>query len=457
MPYVEGFGTWPFGEEWLWEAVGDVLRAAAGRCSTARAAPLTLSLTPVLADQLEAPGVHERLLALPARPARRHRTRSTPRAAARAASRRWPPSSSAPPADYARAADRLEALGDGDLPAALAPPRGVDLQLRPTPSCRCSPPTPACACSCAPGSRPTAPAARRRARRLARRLLAARVRATRRGCDPLLEEAGVHATCVDLTDVLARRADAAARRQRRAAAGPDRPRGDRARVERRRLPGRRRLPRLAPPDRPPPPSVGQRRRRLRPRPGARAGARDARTSSRACAERVAGGGLCGLRARHRAARPLVVRGAGLAGRGARRGAARAAWRSPASTTRCATTAVVAAPDDLPETSWGTPRTLSTWDGPQVAELAFAARAAELRTVARPRRPRATPVRSASCWRCSPATGRSSSPATSPAHIRASGPRRTSRRWTPRWTAPGTQNPALRDLAPFADPSMLLVP
>ena len=20
MPYVEGFGTWPFGEEWLWEA-----------------------------------------------------------------------------------------------------------------------------------------------------------------------------------------------------------------------------------------------------------------------------------------------------------------------------------------------------------------------------------------------------------------------------------------------------
>ena len=21
MPYVEGFGTWPFGEEWLWEAI----------------------------------------------------------------------------------------------------------------------------------------------------------------------------------------------------------------------------------------------------------------------------------------------------------------------------------------------------------------------------------------------------------------------------------------------------
>jgi 1,4-alpha-glucan branching enzyme len=57
MPYVEGFGTWPFGEEWLWEAMAtcylpllDVLERA----------PVTLSLTPVLCDQLEAPGVAER-------------------------------------------------------------------------------------------------------------------------------------------------------------------------------------------------------------------------------------------------------------------------------------------------------------------------------------------------------------------------------------------------------------
>jgi 1,4-alpha-glucan branching enzyme len=51
MPYVEGFGTWPFGEEWLWEAVASVylplLDAIDGR-------PLTLGLTPVLCDQLEA-------------------------------------------------------------------------------------------------------------------------------------------------------------------------------------------------------------------------------------------------------------------------------------------------------------------------------------------------------------------------------------------------------------------
>jgi 1,4-alpha-glucan branching enzyme len=59
MPYVEGFGTWPFGEEWLWEAIASSylpLLDVLGR------APITLSLTPVLCDQLEAPGVIERCL-----------------------------------------------------------------------------------------------------------------------------------------------------------------------------------------------------------------------------------------------------------------------------------------------------------------------------------------------------------------------------------------------------------
>ena len=52
MPYVEGYGTWPFGEEWLWEAIAtsyvpllDLLDAHGDA--------LTLSVTPVLADQLE--------------------------------------------------------------------------------------------------------------------------------------------------------------------------------------------------------------------------------------------------------------------------------------------------------------------------------------------------------------------------------------------------------------------
>ena len=51
MPYVEGFGTWPFGEEWLWEAVASVyvplLDVIDGH-------PVTVGLTPVLCDQFEA-------------------------------------------------------------------------------------------------------------------------------------------------------------------------------------------------------------------------------------------------------------------------------------------------------------------------------------------------------------------------------------------------------------------
>ena len=60
MPYVEGFGTWPFGEEWLFEAMAtsylpllDVLPGSG----------ITVSVTPVLADQLEAPGLAERFTA----------------------------------------------------------------------------------------------------------------------------------------------------------------------------------------------------------------------------------------------------------------------------------------------------------------------------------------------------------------------------------------------------------
>ncbi len=58
MPYVEGFGTWPSGEEWLWEAMASCYLPLADLLD--EGAPLTLSLTPVLCDQLEAPGVFER-------------------------------------------------------------------------------------------------------------------------------------------------------------------------------------------------------------------------------------------------------------------------------------------------------------------------------------------------------------------------------------------------------------
>jgi len=53
MPYVEGFGTWPFGEEWLWEAVATVYLPLA-QLLQRTGAPITLGLTPVLCDQLEA-------------------------------------------------------------------------------------------------------------------------------------------------------------------------------------------------------------------------------------------------------------------------------------------------------------------------------------------------------------------------------------------------------------------
>src|SRR5437763_8468688 len=59
MPYVEGFGAWPFGEEWLWEAIATSYLPL---LDTLERGPITLSITPVLCDQLEAPGTRERCL-----------------------------------------------------------------------------------------------------------------------------------------------------------------------------------------------------------------------------------------------------------------------------------------------------------------------------------------------------------------------------------------------------------
>jgi 1,4-alpha-glucan branching enzyme len=115
MPYVEGFGTWPFGEEWLWEAIAgsylpllDLLDAGA---------PLTLSLTPVLCDQLEAPGVGERFEAF-VDEVRRHTHAQDieglraggHETLARELERSW--------GEYERALERFRALG-GDLLGAL--------------------------------------------------------------------------------------------------------------------------------------------------------------------------------------------------------------------------------------------------------------------------------------------------------------------------------------------------
>ncbi|HEU4906189.1 MAG TPA: 1,4-alpha-glucan branching protein domain-containing protein [Solirubrobacterales bacterium] len=56
MPYVEGFGTYPFGEEWLFDAV---IRSYLPVLECAE--QLTMTVTPVLADQLEDGGAAERL------------------------------------------------------------------------------------------------------------------------------------------------------------------------------------------------------------------------------------------------------------------------------------------------------------------------------------------------------------------------------------------------------------
>jgi 1,4-alpha-glucan branching enzyme len=117
MPYVEGFGTWPFGEEWLWEAMAgcylpllDLLDGGA---------PVTVSLTPVLCDQLEVPGVAGRFERFVADV--RRRTHAEDAAGLRAGGhdvlareveRSW--------GDYAGALESLHRRG-GDLLAAFAP------------------------------------------------------------------------------------------------------------------------------------------------------------------------------------------------------------------------------------------------------------------------------------------------------------------------------------------------
>jgi 1,4-alpha-glucan branching enzyme len=204
MPYVEGYGTWPFGEEWLWEAVATCyvpLLDALGE----HGAALTVSLTPVLCDQLAAPGVPERLTRF-LREVRRDTHAKDIDGCRKAGHERWAHELERAAEDYERALARVEALGDGDgllrafapyaswtssathavLPL-LATDAGVQLQLE-------------------------------------RGIASHRVRfnSTREWVggfwlpecahapwlDPLLEEAGVHATCVDLTDVLGRGAPA---------------------------------------------------------------------------------------------------------------------------------------------------------------------------------------------------------------------------------------------------------
>ena len=367
MPYVEGFGTWPFGEEWLWEAIAtsylpllDVLDAHpgqghaldhAGAGRPARGAGRARAL----------PGVPARDPAGVARPRRRHGARTAPLEYSRAR--------------YAAAADALERRGD--LIAAFAPhvtwtsaathavlpllatDAGVRLQLETgiashrerfgtwdggfwLPECAHAP-----------------------------------------WLDELLEEAGVHMTCVDWTDVTRRPRAAAQRGRARSCSRSTAPRSTSCGTER----GY--------------PSHGDYRdsHRLTARAHAvwandgtpydpERGAARARADAQDFVARVAG--RRGRRLRHRALRPPLARGRDVPGGGAASTAdvvplAAHDGRGRARTPR--------------RRRWGAGRDLRTWD----VELAWAQRS---RRAGRARRGAVRRAPCASCSRCRARTGRS---------------------------------------------------
>jgi 1,4-alpha-glucan branching enzyme len=122
MPYVEGFGTYPFGEEWLFDAVArshlPVLDAARG---------VTVTVSPVLADQLEVPGVADRMRAF----VREHRLAAAERDAT-AGPAELEPAAGAEAARYRRALDAIESLGGRVLDAFRRGEREGRLALVPT-------------------------------------------------------------------------------------------------------------------------------------------------------------------------------------------------------------------------------------------------------------------------------------------------------------------------------------
>lgn len=373
MPYVEGFGTWPFGEEWLYEAMAtsylpllDVL---------ADHPEVTLSLTPVLCDQLQAPGIGERFLAF-LRDVRAETHRLDVQGSRDSGHPELAAELERAAGDYTRAAERFAALGDAGLLGALAPhaawtssathavlplvatDAGVRLQVETgvdshrarfgtwnggfwLPECAHSP-----------------------------------------WLDPLLEEAGVHATCVDLTDVLGRGAPGQLRPYR-TEAGPLLVPVDRAVMELVWSDGGypaggayRDYHHRSVHDHHPWAVDGSVYDPDRARAQTRADAADFVARVR---ERVAEGGLsvCALDTE-------------LLGHWWYEGVwwladvlaeARAQGLPVVHLDAALHDVAPGDPLDLPTTTWGTPRDLTTWDGPQVADLAFQARDAELRVVA----------------------------------------------------------------------------
>jgi 1,4-alpha-glucan branching enzyme len=376
MPYVEGFGTWPFGEEWLWEAIATCYLPLLELLD--EGAPLTLSVTPVLCDQLAAPGVGERFMRFVtgirrvthADDAARLRAEGQPGLAREL---------EGAAGDYERAARRFEAL-DRDLLAALA--RHASWTSAATHAV-----LPLCATDAG-----------------ARLQIAAGIASHSLRCgvwgggfwlpecahapwlQPLLGEAGVRACCVDLTDQFGLGAAEHLRPLRPTSGGPTLVPIDRATIE------------LVWSDHGYP-AAGRYRDYHRytahhHRPWANDGApydhraalRLARAHAADFVERALArlnetGGLlvCALDTEllgHWWYEGLHWLAAVIA-EAERQDLALAPLDD--ALTRHEPAALDASA--LGVSSWGSPRDLSTWDGPAAAELAFAARAAELRVLA----------------------------------------------------------------------------
>ncbi len=379
QPYVEGFGVWPFGEEWLWESIATsylpLLELLDGG---GRAGQITLSLTPVLCDQLEAPGAIERCADFLAT-TRVQTHRGDIAAAAGDAGVVAALEHSAARYEWAR--ERLAQLG-GDVLGALgrhvawtssathavlpllATDAGIRLQLQ-----------------------AGIDAHRRRFGAWGGGLWLPEC-AHAPWLDVLLEEAGVHAACVDLTDVLSGDEHL---RPLRSPAGPLLVPIDREIIELAWSAG----------GYPADPRYRDYHAftRYRHRAWSNDGAPYDPARAAAAArehgadfvervrERVAGGGLC-----------VFAIDTELLGDWWHEGPL---WLAAVLEQAAAQGLTIShlddaltrhqpapAPDDLPVTSWGTPRDLTTWSAAPVTELAWRARDAELRTVAAARAGRA---------------------------------------------------------------------
>ena len=122
MPYVEGFGTWPFGEEWLFEALAVSYLPLLGVCGRwadeGEEDVATIGITPVLADQLALPEVGARFLRF------MHETRAEGHrldieGLEKAGMDEWAEALRGSARDYERAAEQFESLSS-DVLAAFA-------------------------------------------------------------------------------------------------------------------------------------------------------------------------------------------------------------------------------------------------------------------------------------------------------------------------------------------------